>query len=120
MRTLAFNNVEGLLVGTNNSLIMLVDLNALVDKVKERLNFFLGEWFLNSNVGVPYFQQIFEKPLNSSLIVSTLNAEILKEPDVITVTNSVVEYDEFTRNFGYRADVETIYGSATVESGAVL
>lgn len=120
MRTLSFNNIEGLIVGSNNSLIILTDLNALVDKIRERLNFFLGEWFLNSTVGVPYFQEIFEKPLNSSLIVSILNAEILKEPDVTDVTNSVVEFDETTRKFNYSANVQTIYGPTTVETGSIL
>jgi hypothetical protein len=32
---------------------------ALLQRLKVKLMFFKGEWFLNTNFGVPYFQEIF-------------------------------------------------------------
>lgn len=32
---------------------------ALIQRLKIKLMFFKGEWFLNQNFGVPYFQEIF-------------------------------------------------------------
>lgn len=120
MRTFAFDKISGLGLDSNNSLLIITDIEALASKITERLNFFLGEWFLNSEEGVPYFQEIFEKPFNSSLIVSILNTEIQKEPDVTNIINSQVQFNEVTRKFSYQAEIESIYGSTTVSAGEIL
>ena len=120
MRTLQFNNTAGLILDASNSLIVLTDLEALVNKIEQRMKFFSEEWFLNTTTGIPYFQQIFEKPVDPSLIISLINDDIVQEPDVISVSESSMDFDRQNRTFQYSATVNTIYGSSTVESGVTI
>ncbi len=120
MRTLAFDNITGLQLSSDKSLIILTDLNSLVSKIQQRLRFLFGEWFLNTTVGVTYFQQIFRKPVDPSLIVSVLNSEILKEPDVQTVTDSSIDFDQSNRIFNYSARVETTFGTTTLSEEVTI
>lgn len=120
MRTLASDNINGLLLSTTKSLFLNQDLDALRDKVTQRLRFFLGEWFLDTTQGVPYLQQIFATTTNTSLIVSILNNEILKESDVTSIESSSNEYNSVTREFFYSATLNTIYGTTTVSTSSVV
>lgn len=116
MRSLSFDKDTGLIINSDDNLSIVTDLNALVQKIEQRLRFFLTEWFLDTSQGVAYFQEIFEKPENDTLIVNLLNAEILKESDVNSVSDATIDYDITNRNFSYSATVNTIYGSSTVST----
>ena len=121
MRTFSFNATIGLLLDdTGTTLVLLTDLEALVSKITQRLQFFLGEWFLNTTIGVPYFQHIFEKPVDPSLIVILLNDQITQEPDVETVDEASIEFNREQRTFSYSAVVTTIYGTAPVSTSVTV
>jgi hypothetical protein len=47
------------------------------------LRTFLGEWFLDTSIGLPYFQEIFEKQLNVNDIDPIFINEILSVPGII-------------------------------------
>jgi len=115
MRTLSFNNITGLNV-VNNDLIVITGINALKEKLEERLRFFLGEWFLDTTQGVPYLQEIFEKPVDTGLITSILTGEISKEEDVISVNETQALFEKDTRQFTYSATVETSFGSLSLST----
>lgn len=54
-------------------------------RLKITLYTFLGEWFLNTSVGVPYFQQIFGKIRNKSSIDLIFQQIIVNDVDVIEI-----------------------------------
>lgn len=49
----------------------------VANKLRIRLKTFRGEWFLNTNVGLPYFEEIFKKNPNLDLISDLYIQEIL-------------------------------------------
>lgn len=49
----------------------------------KRLRTFSGEWFLNINLGVPYFQAIFVKGIDEETITGFFVQEILSTPGVL-------------------------------------
>ena len=63
--------------------VLLDDLAAEVaQRLHIRLNFFKGEWFLNLNSGVPYYQRIFRKAPSDKVIRAVFRKLILGCPGV--------------------------------------
>jgi len=116
MSSIAFENGTGIVLNTVNSFTIFNDLDELVNKILQRLQFFQAEWFLNTSLGVPYFQEIFSGPVDAGLIVNTLNNEISKESAVTLITDVKIDYNKQTREFAYAATIDTIYGSADINS----
>jgi hypothetical protein len=57
-------------------------------KIKIRLQFFKGEYFLNLDSGVPYYQRILGKQIVVDDAISILKAEIVNTPGV----NELLEF----------------------------
>jgi len=70
---------------------------AIVQHMRCRFQFFLGEWFLDRREGIPFFREIFVK--NPSLIVvrSIYNQIIADTPGVAAVTELDLDLDARTR-----------------------
>ena len=63
--------------------------------IRQRLQTFLGEWFLNLSTGVPWFQQILGKVQYLSTVETILKATIADSPGVKEVTSfSIGESDQ--------------------------
>lgn len=70
-------------------------------KLKNRFRLFLGEWFLDTRIGVPWFQFVFVKNPDLSVIRRLLNRIILSVPPIITVTKLDLDYDPAARVLGF-------------------
>lgn len=75
----------------------------LTDVVAQRLKItlytFLGEWFLDTTIGVPYFQQIFGKVRSKSTIDLIFQRVIANDPDVIEILSFESELAASTRGY---------------------
>jgi hypothetical protein len=62
-----------------------------MQKIKRTLLLFEGEWFLNNNIGMPYFTEILNK--NNSLIrIKTLYIRAIKNiPEVLEILEFNIE-----------------------------
>lgn len=89
-------------------------LEALRQKIERKLKLFRAEWFLDVESGVPYFQQIFERPNTPGLTSSILAREILEEPEVTAIAVSDFTFNPQTRQSTYSAQVSSIYGEFEV------
>ena len=77
----------------NNDLSVRRDALAVTaQSIAIRLKMFLGEWNLNTSIGVPYFQVILGSKADSGLINSLFMAEIQKESNVKTIDRFNVEF----------------------------
>lgn len=47
-------------------------MEAFIQRLKIKLMFFKGEWFLNQNFGIPYFDEIFGKSVDSKDAVDNI------------------------------------------------
>lgn len=61
----------------------------VTQRLKITLYTFLGEWFLDTSIGVPYFQQIFGKVRSKSAIDVVFQ-------NIISADEGVLEIREFT------------------------
>ena len=90
-------------------------LDSVRQRVRQRLRFFRGEWFLDTTLGVPYFQNIFVRPATLELALSTLVDAIQDVEDVVSVRDVTGDIDPETRRFTFVATVETAFGRMDVE-----
>ena len=108
----------GRALDSNNDLIIqagrlatVADGEEVVQHVRSRLLFYLGEWFLDIDAGVPYFQEIFTKPANLANIESIFKSKILRTPGVQRLTEFSMTYEGgSTRELTVAFSAETIYG----------
>lgn len=68
-------------------------------RILARLKFFKGEWFLDLRQGMPYFEAVFVKNPDVSLVQSIFRRAILSTPGVQTIIRMSTQLDRATRTF---------------------
>lgn len=85
-----------------------------VDAIRQSLliglQFFLGEWFLDQRIGVPYFEKILGQKPRENVVRSIFRDAILKTPGVASLTGLVVDYDGTTRQLDVSFRAKTVDG----------
>lgn len=70
------------------------DMEYTLQKIRIVLGFIFGEWYLNTNIGIPYLEVIFIKNPDIDLIEDLFKAEILGISTVSEIVSFVLEADE--------------------------
>jgi hypothetical protein len=82
----------------------------LVQKLKIRLLFFFGEWFLDTALGVPYYDTVLVKNPNVPQIDALLKSVILATEGVTEIISYTSDYDNGLRKLSVSFEAKTIYG----------
>lgn len=88
---------QGDLAIESGDLVILSGVDAIAQHLKIRLRFFLGEWFLNLDEGIPYFERVFVKSPNIPEIRALYRRAILTTPGVATIDDLTVDFDGSSR-----------------------
>jgi len=89
--------------------------DAIRQHMEIRLRTFLGEWFLDTTVGVPYIQEVFSTKIpDTDLIRSIIRREVIKTPGVLSADTLGVSLDTATRNLTIELDATTTDGNVTI------
>ena len=94
----------------NGQILRVTQAEQVVQHVRTRLLFYLGEWFLDTSAGVPYFQEIFLKPANIANVESRIKAQIIETPEVESLTSFSLDFNKTTRVVRIFFEARTIYG----------
>jgi len=118
MITLAIDDNNDIFLDASGNVAIVDNAESLRQRLLERLQFFLGEWFLDETLGVPYFQQILQSDVDINIVSNIITNEILKESEVIRVEapvintttakisqHPVISFDRTTRKFMYSASI---------------
>lgn len=100
MKDLKLVNGDIVIESVNGSkeLILISDYAECVAQDLEcALNFFLGEWFLDTREGLPVFRVVFVKNPNISAVSSMFSRAILKRPGVAKLDFFQTDYDRAKR-----------------------
>jgi hypothetical protein len=92
---------------------------AVGQAIQTRMKLLKGEWFEDTEEGLPLFQQILGvQPTDSNLTIidSLIKARILGTTDVIGIESFSSNYDSTERQYSYSATVNTKYGTVTVSN----
>ncbi|AKQ55186.1 hypothetical protein ACLQ8Z_05980 [Bordetella hinzii] len=81
----------------------------IAQQINVTLQVFLGEWFLDTSFGVPYFEEVLVKSPDRARIEAVLRSRILAVPGVQRVVSFdlAVERRERILRVTYQADTET-------------
>lgn len=71
--------------------------DAATQRVRVSLDVFLGEWFLDQRIGVPYFRDVLIHNPNPSTVQSVFEKSILNTPGIVAVTDVAVDLNTRTR-----------------------
>ncbi|MCY1456088.1 hypothetical protein D9M71_732850 [compost metagenome] len=93
-----------------NRIAVVSDGAEVVQHVRSRLLFYLGECTWDTTAGVPYFQRIFVKPLNLPQVEAILKAVIIQSPNVAKLLDFSMAYTSSTRQLVVAFEAETTYG----------
>ena len=90
------------------------ELEAVRQRIQQRLRFWRGEWFLDATEGVPYLTDLLGDRLDTGLVESVVRDQILSIEDVESISNLEVVQDE--RSFRVGVDIQTVFGSTSMET----
>lgn len=86
---------DGDLYITENGDVQFTD--SVLQAIKIRLKWFLAEWRINTNYGMPYYDKVFVKNPSTALIEDRIRTEILSVDGVQTIESISVVIDKTTR-----------------------
>lgn len=83
---------------------------SLAQRLKQRIRFWAGEWFLATDRGVPYLPEILGHFSPDNLAEQIITAQLRTVPDVTDVTDVVADFDYERRILTYSAVVHSRFG----------
>ncbi len=93
--------------------------DSVIQEIQIRLRWFLGEWKINPEWGLPYYEQVFVKNPNLAIIEDLLRTELLTIERVQSVESIKIKVDNRTRTaaivFAVTVDNEKLEGEVTVD-----
>lgn len=86
--------------------------DSVAQRLEVTLRTFLGEWFLQTDIGVPYFEKVFVKQQNKTALDLVFQEQINKDPDVSSIASFQSELRN-NREYSVVFSVKTIRGTTT-------
>jgi hypothetical protein len=98
----------------NGSLIVVTDAAAVGQHVRQNLQTYYGEWFLDTSIGVPWLTQILGQRYDPALAEAVTKAAVLGTDGVTAITEFSVSFDRATRGVNVKSmEVMTEYDKVT-------
>ena len=123
MTTLALNSDNDLYF-TDRRLTIISGTNTdeeILQRIKVRLRFFKDEWFLNSEHGLPYFQDILgTKNVDINVIESLFREQLLDIEGVKEIQESSIDYAGTDRQLSYAFSAISINNTVITDNLVVL
>jgi hypothetical protein len=85
-------------------------LTAIAQRVRIALQFFLGEWFLDLSVGVPYYERILVKNPDVRNVQSIIRKTILNVQGIRSLLSLKLSYDSSIRKLTITYTANTDFG----------
>lgn len=112
MKDLALNPLTHDLDFSSGDLYFVDGDDYLVQKLRVRLQFLKGEWFLDQRVGIPYLQELLKKNPDPAIVRSVFRQAILSAPGIASLENFEMTYTSATRTLNL--DFTAIKSDGTV------
>lgn len=106
----------------NGQLAFVTGKQYTAQRIKTRLQLFLGEWAFDTSQGVPWFEEVFIEPANIITVEAIIKNTILNTPNVTGLTSYTDSLNRITRNYSVQFVATSVDGdiSDTVDISALL
>ena len=105
------DSIRDFSIGEGGTLLLTIDEDTIVERLRTRLNKWLGYWYLDITEGIDYKNKVLGQNVGGSEISATLRREILLEKGVRKIqTFSVTQETANPRGFVVAATVELTNG----------
>lgn len=94
----------------NGDLAITAGSEAVRQHLKQRLQTFLGEWFLDARIGVPYYEHVLVKNPDPIVLDTIFKSVILNTPGVEKLNQFDIDVESSTRTMTLIFSVETAAG----------
>lgn len=89
---------------------------AIAQRIRTRLNLFVGEYFRDITDGTPWFQVVMSKSTTLTQKESVLRTRIAQTNDVLQLIKFTTDFDIQTRRYNVSCIVLTEYGQIDVQT----
>jgi hypothetical protein len=103
----ADNPIENDLRLINGHLNFFDGTDAIKQKVKERLLFFQGDWYLDQKLGVPYWTEVFVSNPDISRLRSLFRQVVVTTPGIGSLDALEVSFDKANRSISIEFNATT-------------
>jgi hypothetical protein len=93
-----------------NNVVVTEGRDAIRQRLQCRLRFFYGEWFLDTTLGVPYFEEILVKGPRMQIIQDIFKNVILETDGITGLTRFDFDYDSDDRKLSVTFSATSIDG----------
>jgi len=114
MKTIALDDNSDIKIH-NGTFVILSGIDALVQRIENKLLLYRGEHHLDTRAGTPYIQEILTRQVNTQLIESIIRESILSVDGVQSITSLRINYDKTSRKANIEFSASTIYGAISKE-----
>jgi hypothetical protein len=90
------------------------DVEQVAQNITIRLKLIYGEWFLNTQLGVPWFDKVFVKNPDLSAIDIIIKSVIAETPEVTGIVQYASQINRATRHLVISFQATTIYSENVV------
>lgn len=103
---------------------MIAGIDAVVQAVRVRLQFYRGEWFADLGAGVPYLERdgvpasaaLLGQHFSRAKAVAAFRAAILDTPGIVEILSLVVAFDGATRSLSVTWSALCVFGETDLET----
>lgn len=81
----------------DGDLVLLDGVESIAQHLRIRLQFFLEEWFLDTRIGIPYYQRLLGQKPQESVVRAIFRPAIESTPGVEALNDLQVDYDGASR-----------------------
>lgn len=106
---------DGKLVFAGGDLVLIDGAESVRQQLEFRLSLWRGEWFLNTDFGTPYRDNILGKALTVDGAVAAIRMEIMQVEGVDAITQLDYDYDRKSRKLSINFQCATSYGLVSYE-----
>ncbi|MGL6014112.1 MAG: hypothetical protein ACRC0J_21805 [Shewanella oncorhynchi] len=97
-------------------LVLIDDADRVRQQLLIKLLLWTGEWFLDTEFGTPYMQDILGKQLTLYGALAAIRKSIIEVDDVLQITSFSHTFSNQTRKLSVKFEVSTPYGNVSVST----
>jgi len=103
---------DGRTVRENGDFVWLTDNDAITQLVRQRIQIFKGEWFMNIELGIDYYNVVFPKGTSDFRKYLEFKRVVEEVPGVIRLLSASLAVENLAqRTYRLRMDISADYGT---------